>query len=149
MRAKALNRWRRIFADLPSSPTAWRESQAVLKRHVIEVEADHSPSNMLNSLMIPILPDVAAAIGVRLTRERLAKTALRLVERRVDSGSLPTDLTNLGSEAIDPFSGKPFLFVRRTRGFKLYSVGGNGRDDGGVKGEKTTDGDLVVEVKFR
>ena len=54
---------------------------------------------------------------------------------------------------VDPYSGKPLVYRLDPKGFVLYSVGPNGRDDGGVhfewrkKGmpEFRASGDLFLE----
>ncbi len=50
---------------------------------------------------------------------------------------------NLGTE--DPFSGKDFIYKRTGKGFLLYSVGPNLKDDGGVKCKQDSyrKGDIV------
>jgi hypothetical protein len=47
---------------------------------------------------------------------------------------------------IDPFSNAPFLYHADQAEFLLYSVGANGRDDGGDTDETFTTPDLKLEV---
>lgn len=66
----------------------------------------------------------ASAAAVAVTRYRLAH-----------SGALPNSLADLVPEFLavplmDPFSGREMLYRRDDAGFKVYSVGHNGRDDG-------------------
>ena len=80
----------------------------------------------------------AALIAVRNeTLRRLTVTAIALERYRLRHGHPPTDLAALVPELLravplDPMSGKP-LSYRLTSGgsFALYSVGEDGRDDGG------------------
>jgi len=43
----------------------------------------------------------------------------------------------------DPFSGKPFCYRMEGQGFTLYSVGEDGRDDGGKPSVKRGPRDIV------
>ncbi|GMU80852.1 MAG: hypothetical protein AMXMBFR47_07230 [Planctomycetota bacterium] len=61
------------------------------------------------------------------------------------------DVLNLGDDAVDPFSVKPFVYRRSDdkKDFVLYSVGVNLTDDGGTEPSKETviedaDGDIVL-----
>lgn len=68
------------------------------------------------------------------------------------NGRFPSDLDELkGVDAVlktDPFGGKPFVYVRTSDSFRLYSAGLNCRDDAGVHdqgwGEKAPDSDYII-----
>jgi hypothetical protein len=80
------------------------------------------------------------------SRLQLLRIALRLVLRRIERGAYPDDLDGIVPDGlretlVDLFSGKPLIYRRGRTGFVLYSVGENGRDDGGDPGR-----DLVVQV---
>ncbi len=67
-------------------------------------------------------------------------TALRL-HAASNQGKLPAVLAELslglhGDTLIDPYSGSEFKYVRTDDGWKLYSVGPDGADDGGKPGER-------------
>jgi len=51
------------------------------------------------------------------------------------------EVLKLGDLAIDPFSGKPFVYKIEPTGYRLYSVGANMSDDGG---KPSGDGDVFV-----
>ena len=58
----------------------------------------------------------------------------------------PTSLTSFTRElTIDPFSATPFLYHADQAEFSIYSVGLNGRDDGGDSDETFTAPDLRLE----
>ncbi|MCJ7578932.1 MAG: hypothetical protein MUP98_00175 [Candidatus Aminicenantes bacterium] len=53
-----------------------------------------------------------------------------------ENGEYPNTLSELvpdfmNEELLDPFSGEPFVFRREDTGIIIYSVGSNGKDDGG------------------
>lgn len=66
----------------------------------------------------------------------LARVALSLAAYRADNGDYPATLAKLKPKyargiPLDRFSGKPLIYKRIKGGFLLYSVGQNGKDDGG------------------
>ena len=66
----------------------------------------------------------------------LGRTALSLTVSRGRGGRYPTSLDALPQDIkagapTDPFTGKPIVYAARDDGFTLYSVGPDGRDDGG------------------
>jgi hypothetical protein len=73
------------------------------------------------------------------TYQRLAKVALGLAQRQREKGSLPAALAALEGLPTDPGSGGAFVYAPDGQRFRLYGVGGDGRDDGGDSGK-----DVVV-----
>jgi hypothetical protein len=88
-------------------------------------------------------------------RLRLIYAALKLEAIRKQTGQYPALLAESGSDPLltDPFSGKPLIYQRDGAGYRLYSVGPNGRDDGGKpfkEGKMAPDssGDLLLQPNF-
>jgi hypothetical protein len=81
-------------------------------------------------------------------------TALALRLYRKENGRYPENLQQLvpkylPSMPIDPYDGKPLRYRKLQKGFKVWSVGGNRKDDGGVKvRDWQRKGDLVLESKI-
>ena len=72
---------------------------------------------------------------------------LALIAYRDEYGSYPTNLTQLRAKLgwripIDPFTGKDFIYKPKGKGFLLYSIGPNLKDDGGISETEAT-------VKYR
>jgi hypothetical protein len=73
-----------------------------------------------------------------LARTRVSVAALAVARyQRAHHGSLPDALQDLSSnylstQPIDPYTGKPLIYRQDGKSFKVYSVGINRRDDGGV-----------------
>lgn len=88
-----------------------------------------------------ILSPIDAAVKkdlCHLAQLRIAHTALAVERYRLAHGTLPENLSELVPALLpavprDPFTGEPLHYVRRQPGFTVYSVGPDGRDDGGVK----------------
>jgi hypothetical protein len=92
-----------------------------------------------NMLVAPFgrLVEEDASSRARLT---LAAAALAVERRRIDAGTWPDSLAALvpeylGEVPLDPFTGAPVRYVIGDRGVLLYSIGPNGRDDGGLSQE--------------
>ncbi|MDO8683129.1 MAG: hypothetical protein Q7N50_06575 [Armatimonadota bacterium] len=67
----------------------------------------------------------------------LAQVAMALQAYKAEAGAYPASLAELKSKIDwalpeDPFTGKPLIYNRVGKGFKLYSFGMNMKDDGGV-----------------
>jgi hypothetical protein len=64
----------------------------------------------------------------------ITQLGLEILRYRAEHGRLPENLeAAAGRTLIDPFSGQPYLYQPGARGFLLYSVGSDMRDDGGVR----------------
>jgi len=86
--------------------------------------------------------------------QRVTMTALALRLYRKENGRYPENLQQLvpkylPSVPIDPYDGKPLRYRKLQKGFKVWSVGGNRKDDGGVKvRDWQRKCDLVLESKI-
>jgi len=88
------------------------------------------------------------------TRQRLSETAIALRLYRQEHERYPESLSALvtrylPSVTIDPFDGKALRYRREEKGFRLWSIGQNRKDDGGMEGlHRWTEDDIVwVAVK--
>jgi hypothetical protein len=85
----------------------------------------------------------------------LAAAALAVERYRLARGSLPESLGQLvpgylAAVPVDPFDGLPLRFQRTDRGFAVYSVGEDRKDDGGKEEPRKKEGetyDLVFRVE--
>lgn len=97
--------------------------------------------------MLPATLDTHAHTQVRFD---LARVMFALAAYRRDHGAYPGKLTALGPQYLpravpDRFTGKPLQYALRKRGYVLYSVGANGRDDGGEVKPPASD-DVVLRM---
>ena len=98
---------------------------------------------------MPAFARLAEKLAVAEARRNVREGLVRLAEYRIRTGSFPRMLDDAGGGPLhDPFTGRPLLYRRTDRGFVLYSVGEDPKDDGG-KGERTGPDqpvpDMVIE----
>lgn len=98
--------------------------------------ADEEPPSVgvLGRLLIPALESAEdAALRVE-TMKRALRILAALKSRDEPEKPPKPDFSDLGlpkSETTDPFSGKPFIVKKADNGWLIYSVGSNGKDEGG------------------
>ena len=76
--------------------------------------------------------------GRNQSRLRAVYTSLGIERYRLSNGTLPDSLNTLVPRFLsevpaDPFDGRPLRYKKLTRGYVVYSVGQDGKDDGGVE----------------
>lgn len=104
------------------------------------------PKMPLNRGMNISLESLSKAEALEMATMRLlgCAAAIKLYKQR--TGRYPNTLSdlNLGDLAIDPFTGKPFIYHHDPKkGFQLYSVGVNRVDDGGrITNHESNGGDI-------
>lgn len=98
----------------------------------------HQGIPSLYTLTKLIIPAVLASHEASTRSVALARAlrVLNALQRRSDPEALPkADLSDLGlpeKATLDPYSGKPLIVKRTPRGWLVYSVGSNLKDDGGA-----------------
>lgn len=94
-------------------------------------------NRVLSHLMLPALGKTMLKACQAQTHAYLAATACALERHWLARGSYPESLAALAPEfgplPPDPMSGQPFRYERTADGrFRLWSIGWNGKDDGGT-----------------
>lgn len=104
-----------------------------------------APRNPLLRGMIPVISRAAANRGKGDSKHHAALLVQNLMAYQQQHGVLPDSLSTFENRefANDPLTGQPFRYERTADGFRLYSVGLNGLDDGGVHDARGEVNDLV------
>lgn len=95
------------------------------------------PTQVLTRIFMPSLSR-AAVLDVRLSAEmRCTRAGLAAERFRLAHGRLPTSLAELVPDFLDavpedPFDRQPMRFAVTDKGIVIYSIGGDGTDDGGL-----------------
>jgi len=100
---------------------------------------------ILTILFLPAVSTVVEAEHKAVARGRMTVTTFALVAYRAEHGAYPRELAALKGKYLakipdDPFANAPIRYRREGKGFILYSVGRNGRDDKGQTRDES-DGD--------
>ncbi len=142
-----------IKTSIPEMERVWEQVKAYAAKPAWERKAGDFPKarHPLNSILLPVFqePIHQADAEVAIARMLGCVAAIRLHKQR--TGRYPTSLEalKLGDLAIDPFTGKPFIYkVDPRKGFLIYSVGVNKTDDGGIVAERDWSGmkgDLALQ----
>ncbi|QOJ14585.1 MAG: hypothetical protein HRU75_08005 [Planctomycetia bacterium] len=100
--------------------------------------------------VVHLMPDLDLFESAFIVAQRAAVElvlAVRIYETKEKSP--PADAAVLAPGTIpalpiDPFSGKPLVYEKAGKGFRIYSIGPDGKDDGGKDGEwRRAPGDFV------
>lgn len=101
---------------------------------------------MLLTSSLPAIRHVQQSFDWTEQYARLAQLTITLEMYRAETGSYPQRLEDLSPKylptlPIDIFTGRPPIYRRPERGYVLYSVGPNGRDDAGRSADDQPPGD--------
>ncbi len=144
----------RQLMDLLKHPGAYQRLRADIRREIVqawqalsdavalpggryrEVELKEYDTNTLFGFVVDTLmplPSFVRQYWETRTRRRLMVAHLLLREYYLREGRYPDSLEplNLQELGIDPFSGRPFIYRLSGERYLLYSVGADGKDDGG------------------
>lgn len=102
---------------------------------------------------IPAFEKMSDANDRALQHRRIVRLACALAEFKLANGAYPRTLADLAPKSIaaipdDLFNGQPLVYMPAKDGYLLYSVGANGKDDGGKTygDEPFGSDDLVVRI---
>ena len=113
-----------------------------------QIETQVRSDSQANPAVRMFVPSLSRAQFVE-TRAETVRRATLLVTNlnayRQQFGGYPASLDGFAGRefAVDPFGDMPFTYRREGDSFVLYSIGGNGTDDGGVHDRKGDTNDLV------
>ena len=109
----------------------------------------------LLTMLSPAVSSVADCNDRTATQFELTNLALALAAYRAEQGSYPAKLADLTPKYVaaiplDPFNDQALHYTRQGDGYLLYSVGVNGKDDGGKGAADCKEGegwdDLAIRV---
>jgi len=109
--------------------------------------------DMIRCLMMTGIHNVQISADRIEQQQRHLQLAIALALYHREKGQYPEKLSELSPKylptiPLDLFSGKDVIYSRTSKGYRLYSVGPNGKDDGGVKDEDYPHkaDDILLEV---
>jgi hypothetical protein len=139
-----------IEADLDDLGRNIRGGPNLLKSLVAAGSLREGASNaigeILISLMVPAIRKVQHAADRTEQTQNNLHVAFALAAYKAENGQYPKNLAALAPKYLaaipnDLFSGKALIYRRDANGYLLYSVGLNGKDDGGASRYDSPDSD--------
>ncbi len=93
--------------------------------------------SIMASMLLPAINQLVDADTQREVVDRMSRLGFKLEDHRLRTGEFPDSLDELGLGVgnrlvIDPFTGVRFVYEKTGSGFRLYSLGSNRKDDGGL-----------------
>ncbi|MBI2949173.1 MAG: hypothetical protein HYY23_16150 [Verrucomicrobia bacterium] len=143
LRSRDFSFYRQIMQDwIDSSELPFPEALEKSKEAGLRLTTGlQGPSRLLRPFSGMLLPAMEKALAKEAASTALlrgAQTALAIERHRLQNhGQLPESLEALVPQLIasvprDPFDGRPLRYKKLEKGYAVYSVGNNGKDDGGV-----------------
>lgn len=129
--ARAMAMWREIFEKAPKDEQDWVGFSKAFREVDAKIQADNSVQNKLNQILFPVFDQASQAFAKADANHRVALLAVKLL--RMPPTQRPANLSSFGKLAIDPMDGKPMRYLRKGNGFKVWSIGQDLKDNGGVK----------------
>ena len=124
---------------------------AFLHKRPGRIGANSSPNEIQQLFAGPkaLNDHFANLLIIRALELPLTRTTLALAAFHADHHAWPDSLDALGPKYLlflpeDPFSENPLLYHTTRAGFLLYSVGPNGKDDGGSTDDEKSQDDVAV-----
>jgi hypothetical protein len=95
-----------------------------------------TPASLINGLRLASERTFVQLVALDTARVTVAMTGVAVERYRVAKGNLPSRLDELVPEFLtvvpsDPFDGRPLRYKKLVKGYVVYSVGEDGKDDGG------------------
>jgi len=139
--------WTEVMGDLRSYGGDPMKLGATMDKIVEDASKRKTVSNALNELMFPVYSPLASAVLDLYADTTATRALLEALQIRVRTGKLPTSIDQIPGTWIDPFTGKPLLVRSGPDSLRIYSVGPNLNDDGGVvKSEAPEDKPLAYDL---
>ena len=134
-------RWESEINSLSGKPAAVRR------------EASETMADFLVSILMPSLGRISEMYDRAIMQRGVAEVALALAACKAERGEYPEKLAELAPKYLktipdDLFIEKPLHYNRTDKGYLLYSIGPNMKDDGGKgRGDGKDCDDVVVKTK--
>jgi hypothetical protein len=141
---------------IQASRRPFPEGQVIMETVERELESSHGWFPRISDMLLPSLTRGLEAFARDTAQLRNAATALAVERFGLKAGQPPATLEELVPEflesvPIDPFDGQPLRYRLSEKGYVVYSVSLNLKDDGGTYGQRGSrrdprSGDWVFEV---
>ena len=97
-----------------------------------EISNKKTVSNLLNIILFPVFSQAGMSVVTLEAESRVTRALLAAMKIRSTTGKFPLGLSDIPGKWVDPFNGQPVKILHDGESFRVYSVGPNLKDDGGV-----------------
>ncbi|MBS1715113.1 MAG: hypothetical protein JST30_12335 [Armatimonadetes bacterium] len=130
--ARYLQHFSYAMREAQKPGTDLRSLSAELDRRQNSWAVRQKPSYALSAVLVPEFHPIADAI-VKVKASYLSEKALAgVLLYQASHGSWPKDLAMAGVNAVDPFDGQPLRYSATENSVRIWSVGPDMSDDGGL-----------------
>ncbi len=142
-------RWLNLRQAAREGDAYYRQLEKEWRKPVVQQNPVPPPDHRIFPLLGSVAEFIPNASALNTARARLLACAAAVRAYRLKHGDYPSTLQEAGVADLnqDPFTGGQFVYKPTEAGFLLYSVGANGKDDGGWRASENTrrtDGDITL-----
>ena len=121
----------KLYEDLSQNPKSYLAMRKAFEDVDNTLSRNDNWSFGLAELLCPSFGGMSSALGEGKARQNVTLCAIDLLENKLRTGSFPKSLSESSGQWQDPFTEKALLYRRSPTGFIIYSVGPDGKDNGG------------------
>jgi len=139
----------KLYTDLGKNPKSFLAMRKVFEGIDQRLGGNSDWSYGLAEFMSPAFGGMAQALGAAQARRNVTLSAIDLLESKSRLGAIPRTIGGTAGQWQDPFTEKPLLYHRSDTGFLIYSVGPDGKDNGGKpRSKEMSDTNYDIPFKF-
>ena len=139
--------WNEVFASFASHGVRETKWGDLLNARYVAMESRFKASEILPQVLFPVFTQAEQALTNDDVNQDLALAFVRAFRYRAESGKWPTDLAQIESAFPDPFNpGKTIQAKFSETEVRVWSVGRDRKDDGGLQRIETGDGEDTAFV---
>ena len=113
-----------------------------------ELAKDNSLTAYYRNILLPVYSHIGQVISEDKARRVTMMALVGAMLKHAQTGRYPARISDISGTWIDPFDGKPLRLKVKGESIRIYSVGPNMKDDGGISraesGGSSTDYDVVA-----
>ncbi len=132
--------------EIKASDGNWTGVSRKFDEYSIELnKPPFKASQTLNRIMFPVFVQAGVAADGAVFRLDAVRGVLLAAEYKVKHGKYPKDFAELGFEVVDTVNGTEAIYKVKGNTLLIYSVGGNGVDEGGIRTDGSRGDDYVIQ----
>jgi hypothetical protein len=138
--AKCLKFWNGAFEGMKNDPNPKMNFGSYLDKLSISEENSYRPSDQLNRILFPVFGNIGKSFVKWSFYRQGTKAYIEVLQFRNRTGAFPESLKKASIVSVEPYGKTTFCYRKTDDGFRIYDVGLNGRDDGGLYSHETPKG---------